>query len=156
MLVEGQRLNNTYIVKRKLGFGGFGEVYLADDENIPDRQVAIKVLTRTNPHDQDDLLSEMKTLARFNHPNIVSFYHHFTDAERLFLVMEYCANGSLHDFLESKGVCAESVAIPWAVELCDTLAFVHGKRIVHHDIKPQNILFAHDGQLKIVTRDVTT
>ncbi len=145
----GDRLDNKYQVTRRLGGGGFGEVFLADDEAIPGRQVAIKVLSRPRAGDQSDLLWEMQTLAQFNHPHVVAFYHHFTDQNCLFLVMEFCPCGSLDDRMVATGACSESQAFVWGLELCETLAFVHAKGIVHHDIKPLNILFAGDGTIKL-------
>jgi hypothetical protein len=149
MITTGDRLDGKYRVTRKLGGGGFGEVFLADDEAIPHRQVAIKVLGRPDATDQQDLVWEMQALARFNHPNVVAFYHHFSDAERLYLVMEFCPSGSLDDRLRVAGPCAEWQVCEWGVRLCNTLAFVHAQKIVHHDIKPQNILFARDGTIKL-------
>jgi tetratricopeptide (TPR) repeat protein len=146
VILVGERLGN-YLVKRRLGGGGFGEVFLADDEAIPDRQVAIKLL-RQRAADHGDLLWEMQMLARLKHPNVVGFYHHFTDQNRLCLVMEFCPGGSLHDRL-AQGACSESQAFTWGLQLCDTLEFVHKNGIVHHDIKPHNVLFAGDDTIKI-------
>lgn len=149
MISIGDRLDNKYLVTRRLGGGGFGEVFLADDEAIPDRQVAIKVLSRPQEGDHSDLLWEMQTLAKFNHPHVVAFYHHFGDEHRIYLVMEFCPAGSLDDRLVATGCFPEEQVFAWGVELCDTLAFVHGKEIVHHDVKPQNILFAEDETIKL-------
>ncbi len=149
MISIGDRLDGKYQVIRKLGGGGFGEVFLADDEAIPNRKVAIKVLIRPREGDHGDLLWEMRALAQFNHPNVVAFYHHFADESRLYLAMEFCAAGSLNDHLRVRGHCSAEQALAWGLELCDTLAFVHGKGIVHHDIKPQNILFAENGTIKL-------
>jgi len=145
----GDRLDGKYLVTRELGSGGFGEVLLANDEAIPDRQVAIKVLTRQLAGDQSNLLWEMRMLAQFNHPHVVAFYHHFSDENRLYLVMEFCPGGSLDDRVTVPSVYPEQQVFAWGLDLCDTLAFVHGKGIVHHDIKPQNILFAGDETIKL-------
>jgi len=145
----GDKLDGKYVVVRRLGGGGFGEVFLANDEEIAHRQVAIKVLRQSPNGDHSNLRSEMQALAKFNHPHVVAFYHHFADGERLYLVMEFCSAGSLDDRLRAGGSCAVEQVFAWGVELCDTLAFVHGNAIVHHDIKPQNILFAADGTIKL-------
>lgn len=145
----GDRLDRKYLVTRRLGGGGFGEVFLANDEVIPNRQVAIKVLSRPQEGDHSDLIWEMQTLAQFNHPHVVAFYHHFNDENCLYLVMEFCPAGSLHDRLREAGHFPEEQVFAWGLELCETLAFVHGKEIVHHDIKPLNILFAEDGTIKL-------
>jgi serine/threonine protein kinase len=145
----GDRLDGKYLVTRRLGGGGFGEVFLADDEAIPDRRVAIKVLARPQASDHSDLIWEMQTLAQFSHPHVVGFYHHFSDANRLYLVMEFCPGGSLDDRLMATGRCPEEQVFLWGLDLCEALDFVHGKGIVHHDIKPSNIFFAADGEIKL-------
>jgi tetratricopeptide (TPR) repeat protein len=145
----GDRLDDKYVITRRLGSGGFGEVFLANDEAIPHRQVAIKVLARPRDGDHSDLMWEMQTLAQFNHLHVVAFYHHFTDANRLYLVMEYCPGGSLYERLIATGGCPVEQVFAWGLELCETLAFVHEKGIVHHDVKPANILFAGDVAIKL-------
>ena len=149
MISFGDRLDGKYRIICKLGGGGFGEVFLADDEVIPNRRVAIKVLARPRKGDHSDLLWEMRALAQFNHPHVVAFYHHFADESSLYLAMEFCPGGSLDDRLRGTGACSVEQAFAWGVDLCDTLAFVHEKSIVHHDIKPPNILFAADGTIKL-------
>lgn len=149
MISLGEQLDNKYRVTHRLGGGGFGEVFLADDEAIPDRHVAIKVLSQPQEGDHSDLLWEMQALALFQHPHVVAFYHHFRDENRLYLVMEHCPAGSLHDRLRAGCRCPEGQVFAWGLELCETLAFVHSKGIVHHDIKPPNILFAADGTIKL-------
>ena len=149
MISVGERLDGKYLVTRRLGGGGFGDVFLASDEEIPDRQVAIKVLNRPRDEKHSDLVWEMRTLAQFQHPHVVAFYHHFNDQNCLYLAMEFCPNGSLCDLLRYNEGCSESEVFDWGLDLCETLAFVHGKGIVHHDIKPQNILFAGDGTIKL-------
>lgn len=150
MISVGDKLDGKYLIDRRLGGGGFGEVFLARDETIPHRKVAIKVLARPRPDDDHgDLVWEMRTLAEFHHPHVVAFYHHFTDAECLCLVMEFCPGGSLHDRLTAAGHIPATQCFVWGLDLCDTLAFVHGKGFVHHDIKPANILFTAEGALKL-------
>ena len=149
MISIGDRLDNKYLVTRQFGDGGFGVVYLANDEEIPGRQVAIKVLLQPQDEDHSDLRWEMQQLARFNHPHVVAFYHHFNDEQSLYLVMEFCPAGSLDERLLDEDSFAEEQVFEWGLELCDTLVFVHAKKIVHHDIKPQNILFAEDDTIKL-------
>jgi serine/threonine protein kinase len=132
-----------------LGSGGFGEVFLAQDNIVTNRQVAIKVLTGGSERDRDNLIWEMKALAGLNYPGVVAFHHNFSVGERLFLVMEYCRNGSLQDRLFGGQALPERQVFGWGLTLCRTLGFVHGKGIIHHDIKPANILFGEDGQIKL-------
>jgi len=149
MISLGDKLDSKYLVRRTLGVGGFGEVFLAADEGIPDRRVAIKVLNQAADGDHSDLIWEMQALAKFEHPGVVAFHHHFTEGQRLALVMEFCAGGSLRDRLQGSVKCSEAEVSAWGLTLCETLAFVHGKGIVHHDIKPENILFKDDRTVKL-------
>jgi serine/threonine protein kinase len=145
----GDKLDDKYLVVGRLGGGGFGEVFLAEDEAIPGRQIALKVLSNDSVGDHSDLIWEMRTLSRFNHPGIVVFHHHFTHDNQLILVMEYCAGGSLDHRLDVGGPISQNEVFRWGAVLCDTLGFVHEKGIVHHDIKPANILFSLDGAIKL-------
>src|ERR1035438_9514123 len=139
-------LNGTYEVLRVLGAGGFGTVLLARDVLVT-RSVAIKVL-RDPRADPGDLIHEMQFLASLNHPGVVTFHHHFQHEGKLHLVMEYCSGGSLRRRLE-EGPLPQEQAIEWIRCLADTLGFVHAKGVVHHDIKPDNVLFGPDDSLKI-------
>jgi serine/threonine protein kinase len=145
----GDSLDGKYVVVGRLGGGGFGEVFLAEDQAIPGRQVGLKVLSRHPTGDHADLIWEMRALSQFQYPGVVAFHHHFTHQTLLVLAMEFCAGGSLGDLLHSDSPINPDEVFRWGAMLCDTLAFVHGKGIVHHDIKPGNILFSHDGLVKI-------
>ena len=142
----GEELDQKYRVVRRLGGGGFGDVYLANDE-LALRQVAIKRLRNTSAEHQADLIHEMRSLDQLHHPNIVGFYHHFYE-DSLFLVMEHCAGGSLRGRMYGRQE-QPSTIMQWGKELADVLGLVHERGIVHHDIKPDNILFAKDGSIKV-------
>jgi tetratricopeptide (TPR) repeat protein len=91
---------------------------------------------------------KMQFLASLNHSGVVTFHHHFQHEGKLHLVMEYCPGGSLRQRLE-EGPLPQEQAIEWIRCLADTLGFVHARGVVHHDIKPDNILFGPDDSLKI-------
>lgn len=143
----GDQVDSKYRILRQLGWGGFGEVYLAEDELLG-RQVAIKLLRDRDPGRQTDLVHEMQSLDQLHHPSVVTFYHHFIDEQLLFLVMEYCAGGSLRNRMRQH-LAPPHTVIEWGKDLTETLHFVHQHGIVHHDIKPDNILFTSDGTLKV-------
>jgi tRNA A-37 threonylcarbamoyl transferase component Bud32 len=143
----GDELDSKYRVIRRLGFGGFGIVYLAEDE-LAGRQVAIKHLRDPDPDRQSDLVHEMRSLDQLHHPGVVGFYHHFFSAGSLFLVMEYCAGGNLRRRAQDQPAPAHTI-MQWGRELAETLGMVHQRGIVHHDIKPDNILFTGEALLKI-------
>ena len=155
MISIGDRLDANYVVAGRLGSGGYGEVFLAEDEAIAGRYVALKVLAGAAAAAEDNLIWEMVALSQFNHPGVVAFHHHFLHQNRRVLVMEYCAGGSLADRLSNAGAMGENEVVRWAAVLCDTLAAVHGKGIVHHDIKPANVLLSRDGAIKLGDFGVT-
>lgn len=138
--------NDNYLYIKTLGEGGFGRVALAQDV-LAERLVAIKWLKETNPEKQKDIIHEIKSVANFGQPHIVTFYHHFMRQKNICLVMEYCENGSLRGILTKP--ILPSIALPWFEILCETLQYVHSKNIVHHDIKPDNILFTVENDIKI-------
>ena len=149
MISIGDKLDGKYLVGGRLGAGSFGEVFLATDEAIPWRKLALKVLSGKTIGNNDDLIWEMQALSRFSHPGVVAFHQHFIHAKQLVLVMEYCAGGNLDSRIYAGGPISQNEVFRWAAVLCETLAFVHGKGMVHHDIKPANILFAADGGIKL-------
>ncbi len=152
-------LDKQYRLIRKLGGGGFGDVWLAEDVLIEDRYVAVKRL-RNDVVDTSILLDEMRHLSKLDHPNIVKFLHHTQDVQTLYLVMEYCAGGSLDAHVQGKPISYDKV-FSWGYTLARALAEAHRNGIVHHDIKPQNILIDADGTLKVAdfggaNRDIGT
>jgi tetratricopeptide (TPR) repeat protein len=143
-LKAGDQLDQKYWLLHTLGQGGFGEVWLARDTVLGDHHVAIKFLTASNPYNDKEFLVEMRALAGLNLPGIVTFYHHFTHQGQLALVMEHCAGGSLLQRLRDRqpgdAKAWSSQVAHWMLQLCETLSIVHARGLVHHDIKPSNIL----------------
>src|SRR6266404_4835984 len=142
-------LDNKYSVIRILGEGGFGRVLLAQDVLLQGRHVAIKVLKNEDPEFQKELINEMKLLHELNFPSIVIFHHHFLHDNRLHLVMEYCEKGSLRGFIHSNKYKSIDEIISVGIKLADVLNNVHLKGIVHHDIKPDNLLITKSDEIKI-------
>jgi serine/threonine protein kinase len=86
----------------------------------------------------------MKVISHFNHPNIVTYFHHFIQDEIPYFVMEYCPGGSLSSKISKAKPVVSSKSFEWVSTLAMTLQSIHDKGIVHHDIKPGNILFKTD------------
>ena len=117
-IAPGTVLDNKYRVKKSLGKGGFGEVFLAEDGLVTGRLVAIKMLRNAEVEDREDFVREMNLLAKVNHPGVVTFHHHFTRGDRLFLVRAHCEAGSLRDLLRTKRYSVpESVALVGSVSV---------------------------------------
>jgi len=139
--------DNKYRFVKDLGSGGFGKVFLAKEERS-ENLVAIKQLKNEDKEKQDDIIYEMQMVSKFNHPNIVLYKHHFVQEDLLYIVMEYCPLGSLRDLMRKEKITSTFVW-KWMSELTETLQLVHDKEIIHHDIKPDNILFTENRTIKI-------
>lgn len=133
-----------------IGAGGMGAVYKARQEGL-DRVVALKILPEEFGHDVKFALRftrEARTLARLNHPNIVSVYEFGNVEETYYFLMEYVDGSNLREIIEARQLTPEH-ALTIVPHLCDALQYAHDKGVVHRDIKPDNILMAVDGSVKI-------
>lgn len=139
--------DNKYYFVKDLGSGGYGKVFVAI-EKVSNRYVAIKQLNNTEKEEQNDIIHEIEMVSKFEHPNIVTYYHHFWEDDKLFLVMEYCSGGSLSDKI-NEGKIEVSDALLWIQTIASCLRVVHKKGIIHHDIKPDNIVFSQNGTIKM-------
>lgn len=132
-----------FALKKRLGGGGFGTVWLAEDLSLG-RQVALK-LPASEGHDAANLLYEAKTAASLRHPNIVSIYEVETENGRPYIASEYIDGLTLRDFLTTG-----RPPIPRTVELligvAQALQHAHEHGVVHRDIKPANIILNKQGQ----------
>ena len=147
----GQTISHFKITE-KIGEGGMGVVYLAQDLKL-DRSVAIKVLPRQMSTDQEAkkrFIREAKTASALDHSNIGVIHDIDETADgELFIVMAYYDGESLKQRLESGALGIEE-ALRIAIQIASGLAKAHEKGIVHRDIKPGNVLLTGDGQVKIV------
>ncbi len=142
---------SQYKIVSKLGEGGMGEVYLAEDTELG-RQVALKVLPQAMAEDPERLerfQREAKAIAALNHPNIVTIYHvEEAEGQRL-LIMELVEGESLDKLLTPGGLALAKV-FDIAIPLADALAAAHEKNIVHRDLKPANIMVTPQGRVKVL------
>jgi len=147
-------LNQTishYRVLKKLGRGGMGEVYLAEDDNLP-RQVAIKFMLpefAAVPELRARFQHEARSAALINHPNVVTIYDVGEFNNRPYFVMEFIDGGALADLIDRRELPLDEV-LDLALQICAGLGKAHQKGIVHRDLKPSNILLDSDSRVKIV------
>ena len=135
-----------YKLLRKIGSGGFGQIYLGEEE-ISGRKVAIKTL-KESADIFENTKHEIHIISQFYHPNIVTYHTTLLDGETVYIVMEYCKKGSLSEKIVQKPIQLDE-ALYIVQTIAKTLKFVHDKGIVHHDVKPANILLAEDNQIKL-------
>lgn len=139
-------LDGFKIIK-ELGSGGFGKVFLAEEE-LSGKKVAIKRLHTNLLDDPDFILNEIKIISKFNHPNIVQYHIAFVKDDELFIVMEYCEGGSLGNAIVRKKFNIPT-AIDTVLDISKALVLINNKGITHNDIKPDNILFGENNVVKI-------
>jgi eukaryotic-like serine/threonine-protein kinase len=153
---ETVTLAERYVLETPIASGGMATVWRARDDVLA-RAVAVKIL---HGHLADDeafvqrFRREALAAARLSHPNIVSIYdtgaeRSADDVERNYIVMEFCAGGTVTDMVASDGRLDAARAFPIGTEICDALAYAHAHDVVHRDIKPANVLLTADGTLKV-------
>ena len=149
--IVGRLLNDRYDVLNKIGTGGMATVYKAHD-NVLDRNVAIKVL-RDNLEDQKEIVSnfikEARSSASLVHPNIVSVYDVCEFEGINYMVMELVDGTTLKQYIKSKQRLPWQEACDYAIQIGQGIQAAHEKNIIHRDIKPQNIIMAPGGVLKV-------
>jgi serine/threonine-protein kinase len=136
-----------YVPQRKLGGGGMGEVWLATD-TLLNRPVALKYLIANDKIHKDFFLSEARTLASLNHPNITFIYDAKFDPKQdaFYLVMEYVEGQSLANLLERwSGPLPAEIVLDVMNGVLQALQYAHEKGIVHRDIKPANVMLQKEG-----------
>jgi len=148
--IEVIDLAARYRGEGELGQGGMGAVLLATDTRL-DRKVAIKRIlgeAAANRMAVQRFLTEAKSIAALNHPNIVQIYDYGRAKDGPFLIMEFVDGGSLLDRCR-EGAMPLEAAVDMACQLCDGLAKAHDLGIIHRDIKPANVLLTKDGTPKL-------
>jgi serine/threonine-protein kinase len=143
-----------YEVRRVLGSGGWGTVYLGFDPDI-EREVAIKTI-RKDLIDADlatefmaRFRNEARAAGRLQHPNIVGVYEYGEDALVTYIVMEYVDGAGLRDHVLSRSGFTFGQVVALATQLLNALEYAHERHIVHRDIKPSNLLVTRAGVLKV-------
>jgi serine/threonine protein kinase/tetratricopeptide (TPR) repeat protein len=140
-----------YRILEKLGEGGMGVVYKAQDTKL-DRLVAIKFLPQhltSDSLEKERFVHEAKTASALNHPNITTVYEIDEFEEQMFIAMEYCEGETLKRIIEKETLSVKRV-LDIGIQICEGLAMAHEKGIVHRDIKSDNIMLTPRGQAKIM------
>ena len=136
-----------FVIRERLGVGGMGEVYRADDPQLK-RTVAIKRLLPAFGRSDAQLLKEAQRASALNHPRIASVYDVFSVGQQSFLVMEFVDGVTLRDRVASSFLSIDEFEIISA-QCVDGLAAAHAANILHGDLKPANIMLTRAGEVKI-------
>jgi eukaryotic-like serine/threonine-protein kinase len=149
--VIGTLLCNRFRLEEKIGSGGMSTVYRAFDETL-ERWVAIKVLHADMSQDDAQLerfRREARAAARLSHPHVVTVIDAGEDDGRPFIVFEYVEGETLKDRIRRHGRLPVAEAVAYAIEIGRGLMAAHAERIVHRDVKPQNVLIDAEGRAKV-------
>jgi serine/threonine-protein kinase len=159
----GETLRGRYRIRRIIGQGGMGCIYLADDLRLEGRQCALKEVEhdRTLPakmvqEARNQFMREATVLARLDHANMPKVSDFFTNGARDYLVMDFVPGKDLRSLMldaqEKKEFLPEADVLDWAYQLSDALTYLHQQTppILHRDIKPSNLKLTPSGVLKLV------
>jgi serine/threonine protein kinase len=149
-IVVGRTIGSYQFVE-KLGSGGMGDIYKAQDTSL-NRFVAIKVLSTASAGDPERrrrFIQEAQAASALNHPNIITIHGIHSEADSDFMIMEYVTGKTLVDLIP-KGGLRVPVALQYAVQAADALMAAHNAGIVHRDLKPANIMVNEYGLVKVL------
>jgi eukaryotic-like serine/threonine-protein kinase len=147
----GTVLSGRYRLEAKLGSGGMSTVYLARDTTL-DRSVAVKVMHREMSEQADQLerfRQEARAVAKLSHPNVVAVIDAGEDGGHPYIVFEYVEGETLKQRINRIGALDAQEALAYAIEIARGLTVAHARKMVHRDIKPQNVLIDSEGRAKL-------
>ncbi|KAG9140795.1 hypothetical protein Leryth_022760 [Lithospermum erythrorhizon] len=142
---------DDFEIIKPISRGAFGRVFLAKKRTTGDL-FAIKVLKKADmirKNAVQSILAERDILISVRNPFVVRFFYSFTCRENLYLVMEYLNGGDMYSLLRNLGCLDEEVARVYVAEVVLALEYLHSIPVVHRDLKPDNLLIAHDGHIKL-------
>jgi serine/threonine-protein kinase len=152
MTIETGTKLGHYEIRAKIGAGGMGEVYLAQDTKL-DRKVAIKFLNEEFSRDADKLnrfIQEAKAASALNHPNILTVYEIGEVDGKNYISTELIDGQTLRQQLSQKEALPLNAILKIGVQVAEALSAAHQAGIIHRDIKPENIMIRRDGYAKVL------
>ena len=162
-LKSGEVLRGRYKIRERIGQGGMGSIYLADDTRLKGRECALKEVEydralpeKIRDEARDQFLREATVLARLDHPNLPKVSDFFSHGARDYLVMDYVPGSDLRTLMmqarRNKKFLPEKEVLAWAEQISNALTFLHMQDppIVHRDLKPSNLKLMPQGLIKLV------
>jgi formylglycine-generating enzyme required for sulfatase activity/predicted Ser/Thr protein kinase len=153
MLNPGTILQNRYQIIQRIGGGGMGDVYLAADLRLGNNRVVVK---ENRGGDPQLFQAEATILAVLQHTNLPRVIDHFVEPPppvstgAQYLVMDYIAGQNLEQMVQARGLLPEGEVLGWFRQILDAVKYLHANRIIHRDIKPQNIIIMPSGRAVLV------
>ncbi|MDQ4049442.1 MAG: protein kinase [Actinomycetota bacterium] len=147
----GTLLNDRYRLEEQIGSGGMSTVYRAFDPTL-ERWVAIKLMHRDISSDSDKLerfRREARAVARLSHPHVVTVIDFGEDDGTPYIVLEFIEGETLKERIQRMGRLSVAESVAYAIEVGRALSAAHAERLVHRDVKPQNVLIDQEGRAKV-------
>lgn len=148
----GKKIDARYEIKDLIGVGGMAVVYKAVDI-LSGMTVAVKILKEEFLHNEEfceRFRIEGKAMASLNHKNIVKVYDVSSNINKPYIVMEYIDGITLKDYIKQQGAIDWKESVHFTTQILNALQQAHDKGIVHHDVKPQNIMLEGNGNIKVM------
>ena len=151
MLENGSVVDGKYKILNVIGRGGMSVVYLAMNERV-NRQWAVKEIRKQDAYHLYANKREIEMMKKLNHPHLPGIVDVIENRDALLIVMDYIEGRSLQDLLDEYGAQPREKVLMWAKQLCDTLAYLHGRKpaIIYRDMKPSNVMLKPDGNVMLI------
>ena len=147
----GRVLDDRYVIGERIARGGMASVFIATDKRL-DRVVAVKVMHSGLGDDRqftDRFVREARSAAKLNHPNVVAVFDQGSDGDVTYLVMEYVPGQTLRDVMREEAPMSPRRALGLMEQVLIALSAAHAARIIHRDVKPENVLITPNGEIKV-------
>ena len=148
---ESESVLSNYISLKNIGEGTFGKVKLVMDKTTK-KNYALKIINKQKlqkvlKHHQ---YYEIEVLSKFSHPNIIYINQILQNEKNHYIIMEYCENGELFDYITKKGKLNEKTSSKFFYQLINGISYIHSQNFSHRDLKPENLLLTKNNTLKII------
>lgn len=147
----GRVLDDRYVIGERIARGGMASVFMATDTRL-DRVVAVKVMHSGMGDDRqftERFVREARSAAKLNHSNVVAVFDQGSDGEVTYLVMEYVPGNTLRDVMREECPMPPRRALTLLEQILIALSAAHSARIIHRDVKPENVLITPTGEIKV-------
>ena len=147
-------LNNKYYIHQEIGSGSFAKVskgvFITTGTEVAIKRIEIRLIKNRNYYEY--IFRELDLMRRLQHPNIVYFYESIVDNKNVYMIFEYCSEGDLSNYLDKvpENRISETEAHYLVSQLINAMDYLHEHKIIHRDIKPQNILLHRKKELIVL------
>lgn len=138
-------LRHNYEYRGEVGRGGGGTVFLVWSMKYRELFVAKKIPIKPT----QEITSEVEVLMNLQHPNIINMYDYWCEENKLYIILDYCPNGSLKDFIKANGPLSPQRLSQAFQEIASAIEFCHRNNVIHRDIKPANLLIDRYERIKL-------